>query len=220
MIGILLGAGSAKWAADLPLARQLFDFKIAPFGVREEVRLQLVMKLKSTWDLEHPDGLAEKFIADALSFPPKHKQAVLWYLVRRLSHPFIWSEYHGHKQRCHVLMIDENRKYEIEGVGQAQEFIRRLGIPVSGIITTNYELLVEYALGTKGFNYGIQGQHLVGRGAYRVSQWNNPITLKGIVPLAKIHGSVSGQDVGGMAAQFSDSASVTSTRCSKTLSGC
>ncbi len=195
MIGIFVGAGFAKWAAGLPLARQLFDFKIAPFGVREEARLQLVMKLKSTWDLEHPDDLAEKFIADALSSPPKHKQAVLWYLVRRLSDPFIWSEYHSHKQRRHVLMIDENRKYEIEGVRQAQVFLRRLGIAVSGIITTNYDLLVEYALGTEGFNYGIQGQHLVGRGAYPVSQWNNPTTLKGIVPLAKIHGSVSWDDI-------------------------
>jgi len=28
MLGILFGAGFSKWALDLPLANQLFDFKI------------------------------------------------------------------------------------------------------------------------------------------------------------------------------------------------
>jgi hypothetical protein len=60
-----------------------------------------------------------------------------------------------------------------------------------GIITTNYDTIVEYALGTKGFNYGVRNQTLIGRGPYPVSEWRNPVTLKGDVSLAKIHGSIS-----------------------------
>lgn len=194
MNGLILGAGFSKWAADLPLARQLFDFRISPFGVREEGRLQLVVRLKSAWDAEHQNEPTEKFIADALSFPHEHKQAVLWYIVRRLSDPFVWAESNRRRCRRHVLMIDENRKLKIEGVKRAQSFLQRFGILTTGVITTNYDLLIEYALGTKGFNYGVYGQSLIGRGAYPVSQWNNPITLKGNLPLAKIHGSISWDD--------------------------
>jgi len=88
-------------------------------------------------------------------------------------------------------MIDEYRKYQVAGVNRAKSFFDRLGDNMSGIVTTNYDLLVEYALGTKGFNYGVQNQTLAGRGAYPVSQWNNPIALTGAIPLAKIHGSIS-----------------------------
>jgi len=32
----LLGAGFSKWSANLPIARELFDLDIDPFGIREE----------------------------------------------------------------------------------------------------------------------------------------------------------------------------------------
>jgi hypothetical protein len=88
-------------------------------------------------------------------------------------------------------MIDENRRFNIPGVVKAHRFFLRFYLSLAGIITTNYDMTVEYALGTKGFNYGIPNQTLIGRGPYPVSQWRNPVTLKGKVPLAKIHGSIS-----------------------------
>ena len=67
-----------------------------------------------------------------------------------------------------------------------------MAIPLSGIITSNYDLLIEYCLGTKGFNYGVQNQQLLGRGPYPVYVWNRgPVTLKGNIRLAKIHGSIN-----------------------------
>jgi hypothetical protein len=191
MIGIFLGAGFSKWAADLPLVSQLFDFQVSPFGPRESAKLDLVTKLKSTWDEKNINASPELFIADALSYSVKDRKAVLWYIVRRLSDAFIWTEYHSQRQRRHVLMIDEHRKYQVTGVKRAKSLFDRFRNNVSGIITTNYDLLIEYALGTKGFNYGVQHQTLTGRGAYPVSQWNNPITVTGAIPLAKIHGSIS-----------------------------
>ena len=191
MLSLYLGAGFSKWAADLPVANQLFDFEIEPWGPREYKKLTIVRSLKHNWDTTHPGGLAEQFIADALNFSEETRKAVLWYLVRILSEPFIWKEFHG-KWRRHVLMIDENRKFEIPGVVKAQSFLQRYFSPsLKGIITTNYDMIVEYALGTKGFNYGISNQTLIGRGPYPVSQWRNPVILKGKIPLAKIHGSIS-----------------------------
>jgi hypothetical protein len=192
MLALFLGAGFSQWAAGLPVAKNLFDFDIELWGPRENTKLETVKLLKQNWDIAHPDGQSEQFIAEALNFQEKERQAVLWYIVRRVSEPFIWKEFHSQRWRRHVLMIDENRRFEIVGVKKARGFLQRFCNPsLGGIVTTNYDMLVEYTLGTKGFNYGVPNQTLIGRGPYPVSQWRNPVTLKGKIPLAKIHGSIS-----------------------------
>lgn len=189
MLALLLGAGFSKWAADLPLASRLFDFNIEPFGIQEETRLQRVQRLKEAWDLSNPNSSAELFINTVLtSIEEKCKKDLLWYIVRRLSQPYIW---HEGRQRRHVLMIDENRKLDRPGVQTAQSFITKCLGQLCGIVTPNYDLLIEYALGTKWFNYGQPGEILIGRGAYPVSQWKSPVRLTGSIPLAKLHGSIS-----------------------------
>ena len=45
MLTIFLGAGFSKWAADLPVASQLFDFNIKIWGPRESKKLQIVKTL-------------------------------------------------------------------------------------------------------------------------------------------------------------------------------
>lgn len=192
MLAVFLGAGFSKWAADLPVAAQLFDFRIEPFGVREASRLQFVRDFKEDWDARSPDASAEQFIAHSLASGDRYRKSVLWYVVRRLSEPYIWVEWHSGKWRRHVLMIDENRKLDRPGVSLAQDFLlHTFGGRPGGIITTNYDLLVEYALGSRRFNYGRPGERLVGRGPYPVSQWRHPVTLEGAIPLAKVHGSIS-----------------------------
>jgi len=98
MLALFLGAGFSKWAADLLEASQFFDFDIEPWGPREYKKLEIVKSLKHNWDISHLHGLTEQFIADALNFQEKNKQAVLWYIVRRLSELFIWKEYHARKE--------------------------------------------------------------------------------------------------------------------------
>lgn len=192
MLALFLGAGFSRWAAGLPVASQLFDFDIQPWGPRERRKLEIAKSLRREWKAKHPGGLAEQFVAHALSLEAKSREVLLWYLVRRLSKPFIWQELIGGKARRHVLMIDENRRFDVAGVVKARSFLQRFFSPwLAGIITTNYDMIVEYALGTKGFNYGVPNQRLAGRGPYPVSQWKNPVRLRGKVPLAKIHGSVS-----------------------------
>lgn len=118
MLTLFLGAGFSKWAMDLPLASQLFDFQIVPFGVKEALKAQKIIRLKNNWDFENPQQPTEKFIADALIRPDINKELVLWYIVRRLSEPFIWKEYQSHRWRRHVLMIDEFRVSDLAGIRQ------------------------------------------------------------------------------------------------------
>lgn len=181
-----------KWAANLPLASELFDFKINLWGSRELKKLDKVKSLKERWDELNPFGITEQFIADALKYEEVKRKEVLWYIVRRLSKPFICNEHHAGRLRRHTLMIDEYRKFDVAGILKAQKLLARyLSLSTSGIITTNYDMIVEYALGTKYFNYGVVGQKLIGRGPYPTSEWRKPVVLKGNIPVAKIHGSVS-----------------------------
>jgi len=192
MLAVLLGAGFSKWAAGLPLASELFDFQLNPFGIRESKKLNQIHELKANWDIANPNAYAEEFISSILSSTNySAKRLILWYIVRRLSEPYIWEEWHSGRRRRHVFMIDEYRKNEKPGVMKTNQFLTRLGLKLSGIITPNYDLLIEYALGTKGFHYGDKGEQLVGRGPYPVSQWLKPVQLTGTIPLAKLHGSIS-----------------------------
>lgn len=196
MISLFLGAGFSKWDAQIPVANQLFDFNIKPYGVREIARLELIKKIKTEWDKLNPNSNIEQFISYSKNLDDKTRTSVLWYITRRISENFIWYEFHSQTWRRHVLMFDENRKYKIEGVVKANSFLKQFYNPyVAGIITTNYDLLIEYTMGTKLFNYGINDQTLAGRGPYPLSQWRNPVRLKGIMPVAKIHGSISWDEV-------------------------
>jgi len=192
MLTLFLGAGFSNWAAGLPPASQLFDFAIEPFGIRERRRLQRVRDCKRGWDARNPAGLAEQFIAEVLlSGDARGQEDIRWYVVRRLSEPYVWLEWRWGRPRRHVLMIDEDRKWQRPGIQAAAGFITRCGSQLARIVTVNYDLLVEYAMGSRGFNYGSIGETLRGRGPYPVSQWRNPTTLTGHIPLAKLHGSIS-----------------------------
>lgn len=192
MYSLFLGAGYSKWAVNLPLVNELFDLNIGIFNKTDSKRIELVKSLKFNWDKENPKGNDEKFITYALNLPIKQKKAVLWYITRRLAEPFIWEEFHSQRWRRHVLMIDEYRKWQVNGLREASSFLQGFaGFSLAGIITTNYDMVIEYALGTKNFNYGVMDQVLSGRGAYPVSTWRKPVILTGEAKLVKIHGSIS-----------------------------
>jgi len=197
MYSLFLGAGFPKWAVNLPVVDKLFDFNIEIFNKTDDKRMRALRSIKLNWDKKHPKENNEQFIAYAVQLPEQQKQIVLWYISRRLAEPFIWNEFHSFRWRRHVLMIDENRRFQIEGLSKARDFLYRYsGFSISGIITTNYDMVIEYALGTTGFNYGIKDEILQGRGPYPVSTWRNPVKLTGKIELAKIHGSISWDEHG------------------------
>ncbi len=189
MTAVFLGAGFSKWAANLPVVNQLFDLDIGTTNQRDENRLRAFSSFKAKWDAEHPSVHPEEFIRHVLCGPKGRQRLLLWYITRRLSDPFIaWIS--GGNQ---TLMIDDRRATENEGVAKARKFLHSLEVDnLSGIVTCNYDLIVEYALGTSGFNYGVCGEQLSGRGKNPCFPWHfpNPI-LRGNIPLAKLHGSIS-----------------------------
>lgn len=186
---LLLGAGFSKWSADVPVAAELFDWDIDA-SARDEPKLQAVRASKELWDSRHPGSYAEEFIADVLTKGLQPQQRALrWYLTRRLSEPFIWYSFYGGERRRRTLSIDESFKRRLPGVAPARYFLEQhLGRAV-GIITTNYDLLVEYALGSRKFHYELPGEVLHGAGAH--PRRRQPVTLDGATPLAKLHGSIS-----------------------------
>ena len=194
---MFLGAGFSKWAVNLPLVNELFDFNVRTFNQADERRIEAAKLVKLRWDKEHPSGNNEQFIAYANELAEEQRSSILWYVTRRLAEPFIWEEFHSQRWRRHVLSIDEYRKFRIEGLLRASAFLQGFVEPsIAGIVTPNYDMLVEYALGTKGFNYGTIGQKLIGRGPYPVSTWLNPVKLTGKTKLSKIHGSISWDEKG------------------------
>lgn len=190
MIGVFLGAGFSKWAANLPLASQLFDFELQCRQDKEVRKLAALQKDKERWDLANPGGSAEQFIDWALAQPNPHiTKRAIWYVTRRLSDPFVGRMLGGTQS----YMIDDRRAREHEGVQTSIRFFTRfLGIGLAGVVTSNYDLLVEYTFGSSGFHYGKLGEELHGRGKNPWFPWQGvPVYLTGQLPLAKLHGSVS-----------------------------
>ena len=187
---LLLGAGFSSWAAELPVAKDLFDFNIDVFGPVETRKLKVVEELKHSWDQDNPGAYAEKFVADALTLPEQKRDQVLWYIGRRLTDPFIWYS-ESVRTRRYPLSIDEAEMFRNPAVTTARGFLDPFfqGWAISGIVTPNYDLVPEYALGSRRFNYGRPGERLVGRGRHHLE--GHPVVLQGPVRVAKVHGSVS-----------------------------
>jgi hypothetical protein len=186
---LILGAGFSAWAAGLPVARTLFDFDVKPTQEKQTRYLARIARLKRDWDCLKPDAPAEAFIADMLTAGGAQWRLTSWYVIRRLCDPFMATLYGGHA----TLMIDDKRTQKLEGVRRVGEFLWLVSnARLSGIVTPNYDLLLEYALSTEGFNYGEKGEQLIGRG--KNPQFPNQGAfprLTGDFPIAKIHGSIS-----------------------------
>lgn len=196
---LFFGAGFSKWAIDLPTANELFDFKIKIWGQREQDRLKKIQEKKKKWDEINPSKNAEQFIRDLIDQSPLSKKLVIWYIARRLTEPFIirdqFFDYFLYPDIVgrRVITIDENKKRTIFGIQKARNLINLLNGPnIQGIITTNYDLLIEYGLGTKNFYYGNRPRFLYGpRKKTRSFDKNNPVRLKGSLSVIKLHGSIS-----------------------------
>lgn len=187
MLGAFLGAGFSKWAANLPLAAELFDFNVRARGEREARRLALVEEDWRRWRAIDTTGGAEQFIAWSLALSERRSKRVVWYVTRRLSDPFLCRILGG----TATLMIDDRRASGLPGVIRARRFLQRF-LGQAGVITTNYDMLVEYALTTQFFNYGNRHERLQGRGKNPLfASQNTPVQVNGALRLAKVHGSVS-----------------------------
>lgn len=187
---LFLGAGFSKWAAGVPVAKELFDFEIAA-SVTDSRKLSRLKLLYSAWLENVPESegpLSEKFIGHSLAHASENdREILLWYIGRRLTEPFIWYRPFGRRR---TLTIDETYKDRLPGISKARNFLQRFSpLTTTGILTTNYDLLIEYSLGSQGFNYGVRGEQLHGAGGHPLRR--EAVILNGKTPLAKLHGSIS-----------------------------
>lgn len=190
MLSFFLGAGFSKFAFNLPLGNELFDFKIDVKSEKEKKKLELIKLLWNKWKEVDSSNNPEAFVAWSLKGSSHTRNRVIWYVTRRLSEPFITNIRGG----LSALMIDEKAARENEKIielGKFFSFFLESGL-LAGIVTSNYDILVECALGTKKFNYGISDERLHGRGKNPTFPWQNiPVCAEGTLPLAKLHGSLS-----------------------------
>lgn len=167
----------------MPLVSELFDFAIDPRNDREARRLEIVSEAYESWRLQHSLESNEHFIAWA-RINLKRFDYAGWYVTRRLTDPFISGSYIRR-----TFYINSYYARENPGVIRVRKFLENceLAFGHPAIFTANYDLLVEYALGTKGFNYGRPGE-CIGTTPYPYIQ---PVYVTGPVPLLKLHGSLS-----------------------------
>lgn len=186
-IVLFVGAGYSKWACGLPLVSELFDFDIYVRNTKEEKRLARIKKLKDSWDERNFQVNPEVFI-ESLRGKPAYK-ILVWYISRRLSDAFLARSLNG----VQTLQIDQKAKWENKGILRSKEFLDGLLIKgLETVLTTNYDLLIEYSLGTNGFYYDQNIRALHGRGKNPSFPWHNPNPeLTGPIKILKLHGSLS-----------------------------
>ncbi|MGI3026549.1 SIR2 family protein [Vibrio cholerae] len=189
MVTLFLGAGFSKWAFDLPLVNNLFDFDIGTTSDAEERRLELIKKDWILWRESNPDCTPEKFVHWCVEKSSHRKSRVIWYVNRRLTEPFMTRISGSYS----AAMFDERVVRENEKIVALKQFFEKLKVfGLNGIITCNYDTIVECALGTSGFNYGVVGEQLRGRGINPQFPWQNAhLRVTGDTPLVKLHGSLS-----------------------------
>jgi len=197
---LFCGAGFSKWAIGLPTAYELFDFNIKTYGPRENVKLNQIRNQKQIWDMNHPVMEAEDFIAFLLDQSVKTKKLVTWYIARRLAEPFIErtsyfeTNFKTGARGRRIFGINDRKKFQVNGIKKAESFFNNLPWQnLEGILTTNYDLVIEYALGTKRFFYGDRPRLLHGppRAYTTAAKQRYPVYLTGKIPIAKLHGSIS-----------------------------
>jgi len=185
---VMLGAGFSKWACNLPLVSELFDFQLEVGNAREKARLAKVQLAFETWRANNVGCGNEYFIAHAETIPGLQK-LTRWYITRRLV-----DDYFGYGRQRYTYALNSRQVAERAGIKLIQRFFLRLRAAATrlSVLTTNYDCLVEYALTPKGFNYGVVGER-IGSTSYPHIQ---PIFATGRVELIKLHGSLTWDSYG------------------------
>ena len=181
---LLVGAGFSKWSCNLPLVSELFDFSLHPDNSAEERRLVRLQKAYASWKKSNPGDHNEAFVRQSQG-PHDRFNLTNWYVTRRLSEPFV-VQY----SRRYTWYINSHYSQNHAGIQKARHLIeelQRTSVTPISIVTTNYDLIPEYALGTRGFNYGQIGEQ-IGFSPYPYPQ---PVYATGEISIAKLHGSIS-----------------------------
>ena len=178
----MFGAGFSKWCCDLPLVSELFDYEIRFINLTEKRRINKLNKIHEFWKDKYPDKNNEEFVLFSQG-PSARLNLVNWYITRCLTEPFFVN-----LRMRFTWHINSRFAESHEGIGVARHFLEGLiNVGDIDVITTNYDLIVEYALGTGRFNYGVVGEQIDST----PHPHSRPVYLTGDIAVAKLHGSIS-----------------------------
>lgn len=206
---VILGAGWSH-VAGLPLTRDLMS--LDPVAASEEAAQRFITVRESwqEWKKSNPGENAEAFFLDVynsvLHYPPW--SWVLQYLEAALGVAQDWGG--GHNIRY------ANRIIKPSYCGDHRLFWRSVTsrYELSGVVTSNYDLLIERSLrhrpmrsGEPGFHYGGIRRPQVAKGQalpFSVSRQEREVALMGRVPLFKLHGSLNWASLNGQVMIYQD----------------
>jgi hypothetical protein len=191
---LVLGAGFSKlWG--LPLAAEIMDFKAFERRLFPGAwQRKLITRVRHLWEdsASQHKGVVDEF-ARSLHRSDELRDLVS-FLALRLSSEH-WRV--GGARETKWGTGDHIRKQR-QIPRQYSYLIRALeNINLAGIVTTNYDIVVEKLLGPGthgrlgGFNYGAAEETLVGRHAVSSKWCYGPVAVRGKVPLLKLHGSLN-----------------------------
>jgi len=164
---------------------QLFDSGFSNLTEKEARRASSVSSEYVRWKGQNPAKSAEQFMLYAKNNRQFWKKTI-WYVTRRLTDPFIIES-----SRRFTPFINSSYARGFPGVVKTRQFLE--GFPQNGslkILTLNYDLLIEYALGLKGFNYGTPNEQL----GFHPYPYPKPAHASGLITVLKLHGSISWSD--------------------------
>lgn len=197
-LAVFLGAGfSMAWG--LPLASEVMN-PIAQAAFPGRWQRELLNRVQSAWQtaqsktpdisvdefsrhIQRANGLYGLSVRDFTTFLALRLSKSHWQVGRARETKWGTGD-HVRKQR------DIPKPYG--------ELVRGLrNSELTGVITTNYDIVVEKLLGPMpsgrlgGFRYGVDDETLIGRHAVSSQYTYGPVKVSGKVPLLKLHGSLN-----------------------------
>lgn len=192
---VFLGAGFSH-VAGVPLAGHLFDTEPA---VDRVARQRLVERVQRGWRRWHQatGGSPEEYLADLESVGGPEWSDAVWYVGLTVALRMGRLERVGVQPHLTITRhnIDRTTKNAVHEAFWTAIFRRTSSVTV---LTTNYDVLAERGLRIvprprvprPGFHYGFGDEYLAGGGYPSYAHIKRPVT-RGLVPLLKLHGSVS-----------------------------
>ncbi len=193
MIAIFLGAGFS-YPAGMPLASQLFDEAPEVDRIARQQLVERVLRRWNTWRAAN-DGSPEEYLA---YIQQKRDQAWLdavWYVALTIALKTGQLRYVGGRPTIVQHGIGRTTWVPVHEEFWSRIFSHTVDISVT---TTNFDVLPEQGIRLTprprihrpGFHYGAGSEELEGRG-YPSFAHLRAIRTTGIVPLHKLHGSIS-----------------------------
>ena len=193
MISVFLGAGFSSLGG-VPLASKLFESPPHADVILRESLIERVLDGWVNWSLQ-TGGTPEQYLTHLETTMGRQWHEAIWYVALAITLRTPRVSIRG--QRPTITHHTLNLTSGIDVLETFWTAIFKRTVDVS-VLTTNYDILAERGLRLTprsrlprpGFNYGNGSEQLKGKGYPGVFRSRTPKT-EGMVPLLKLHGSVS-----------------------------